>query len=80
MKTGLKVISTFVFVILGIFVIAFFAQYITSGTNFFETLGMVFGEKCQGSFSVSESHESHSHVWNNHPHIRLRSECNMLSL
>lgn len=52
MKIGLKLISTFLFVILGIFIIAFFAQYITSGTNFFETLGMVFSDKCQASITL----------------------------
>ncbi|MDI6826221.1 MAG: hypothetical protein QMD36_03445 [Candidatus Aenigmarchaeota archaeon] len=52
MKIGLKIVSTFVFVILGIFIIAFFAQYITTGTNFFETLGMIFSEKCRASLSL----------------------------
>ena len=52
MKIGLKVISSFVFIILGIFIIAFFSQYVTTGTNFFETLGVVFSDKCQGSITL----------------------------
>jgi len=52
MKVELKVVSTFVLIILGIFIIAFFAQYITTGTNFFETLGVVFSDKCQASITL----------------------------
>ena len=52
MKSGLKLVSTFVLVILGIFIIAFFSQYITTGTNFFQTLGIVFSDKCQASVTL----------------------------
>lgn len=52
MKFGFKLIITFLFVILGIFLIAFFTQYITSGTNFFNTLGLVFSDKCQASITL----------------------------
>jgi hypothetical protein len=52
MRIVWKVLSTFVFVILAIFVISFFTQYITTGTNFFETLGVVLSEKCKASLSI----------------------------
>ena len=52
-----KIGLTFVLILLGIFFIAFLVQYETTGTNFFETLGVVFREKCQASLSVSTTGE-----------------------
>jgi hypothetical protein len=52
-----KIGLTFILIVLGIFVIAFFVQYETTGTNFFETLGIVFREKCQASLSISTTSE-----------------------
>jgi len=52
-----KIGLTFILIVLGIFIIAFFTQYITTGTNFFETLGVVFREKCQASLSISTTGE-----------------------
>lgn len=52
-----KIGLTFIVIILGIFIIAFFFQYATTGTNFFETLGVVFKEKCQASLSISTTGE-----------------------
>lgn len=52
MKIGFKIVITFLFVILGIFIIAFFTQYMTTGTNFFNTLSLVFSDKCQASVTL----------------------------
>ena len=52
-----KIGLTFVLIVLGIFFIAFLVQYETTGTNFFEALGVVFREKCQASLSVSTTGE-----------------------
>jgi len=47
-----KIGLTFIILVLGIFFIAFFAQYMTKGTNFFETLSFAFREKCSASLSI----------------------------
>jgi hypothetical protein len=48
-----KIGLTFILLVLGIFIIAYFTQYATTGTNFFETLGVVFRERCSASLSIS---------------------------
>ena len=50
---GLRIISLFALVIIGIFVTGYFVQYASSGTDLFQTLGFSLADKCSGSLSLS---------------------------
>ena len=49
----LSIILSFTLVIVGIFLIASLAQYISTGTSFIEDLSIVLTDKCTGSLSLT---------------------------
>jgi hypothetical protein len=59
-KYGYRILETaflFMIILLGIFVTAFIAQYVSTGTNFVEDLSIVLSERCSGSLYLSTTDE-----------------------
>jgi len=55
-KTNIKkIIIFYVLILLCAFIIAFLTQYIFTGTNLFEGLGILLKDRCLGSLSISNS-------------------------
>lgn len=53
LRPELKIVLYFVGILIAIFVVASFVQYLSTGTSLFENLAIVFTEKCSGSLSLS---------------------------